>query len=112
MPFSFRLTTIFYVMALLAAALTAFGAWGAITTAFVLAVWMLVRVFHLAAFEGVVILLISIVVAALLVPTAQMSNRWSTRNGCSTHLREIGFALQNYWRSQISNAIEALTMSL
>lgn len=96
---SFRLWTIFYVFALLAAALATFGPWGIAAAACVLGFWAWVfyapkRQFTLA------ILLYSIVAFALLLamylPAVGSSRQPPLRSWCMSQLKQIAYALLNY----------------
>lgn len=97
MPLSFRLTTIFYVMALLGAALTAFGAWGSLVAAIVLAVWFVVKAQDMPGVFGLIMLGLLWLASALIVsPLLQSARTPDIRNECRAHLRDIAIALENY----------------
>ncbi len=97
---SFRLWTIFYVFALIAAAIATFGPWGLLLAGLVLAAsaWLFQssrkRKFSLR--EIVVVAGILLILGALLIPAVSSAQSAALRNQCMTNLMEIQLALLNH----------------
>lgn len=99
---SFRLWTIFYVFALLAAAMATFGPWGIVAAALVLYFWA--RALHAphwraAPFELLLLILVAVALIVLLLPTLQSARQGSRRSMCMNNLKQIALAMQNYERA-------------
>jgi len=97
---SFRLWTIFYVFALVAAAMATFGPWGIVVAGIVLIFW--VRMFYasnprVAFFEILIAVSIIGLLVALLLPAVASSRGISRRNQCLNNMAQIGRALQEYY---------------
>jgi type II secretory pathway pseudopilin PulG len=96
---SFRLLTVFYVFALLAAALGTFGPIGIFIAAVVLGFWA--WMFYgpkkkLAPMEWVVVVLIICALGALLLPAVQSARGAAERSMCMNNLKQIQIAILNY----------------
>jgi prepilin-type processing-associated H-X9-DG protein len=96
---SFRLWTIFYVFALIAAAMATFGIGGIIAGLFVLGFWTLVvqspnPIRMLASL--IVALCALILVAALLLPAVSFALEAARRSQCTGQLKQLTLAILNY----------------
>jgi len=95
---SFRLSTIFYVFALVAAALATFGLAGLCAAALVLGFWA--WLFYLPKRITLLNLLqlavVGLVLLALLLPAISTARHAALRNQCSSNLKHIAIALLNY----------------
>ncbi len=93
----FRITTIFWVFALLASAMATFGPAGIVIAAFVVGFWVcaltrsltfLINLLFFCALLGFLFV--------LLLPAVQSSREVSRISHCQNNLRQIACALQNY----------------
>ena len=95
---SFRLSTIFYVFALLAAAMATFGTWGIFAAALVLAFWAWMYSAHgphtLA--EWLVLIGIVLVIVALTLPALQSVARIIAPRRLQDKLKQLAIALDDY----------------
>jgi hypothetical protein len=96
---SFRLWTIFYVFALVGAAMATFGAWGIIAAALVLCFWAGARSganSRMAFFELLLLILVACALIELLLPAVQSERETSRRNQCVNNLKQIALAMRTY----------------
>jgi type II secretory pathway pseudopilin PulG len=96
---SFRLSTIFYVFALLAAAMATFGVPGIPISALVLGCWSLALFSKLprqTAFNWLIVFCIVGILVALLVPAMGSARGAAQRNQCMNNLKQIQNAILNY----------------
>jgi type II secretory pathway pseudopilin PulG len=96
---SFRLWTIFYVFALVAAAMSTFGPLGIVVAGIILGFWA--RMFYasnsrMAFFELLIWILIIGALVALLLPAVQSARERSPRMHCMNNLKQIALAMENY----------------
>lgn len=93
----FRLGTMAYVFALLAAAMATFGGWGIVVAGWVLATWAVVFSQSRRVWASWLSLnLLAGLLALLLIPAEMRSRSVSLRNACLLNLKEIGLGLENY----------------
>lgn len=96
---SFRLWTIFYVFALVAAALATFGPGGIVAAAIVLGFWAWVFYAPKRQIGLLGILIVVIVLAmfvALLLPAVQSARGAARRAQCANNLKQISLAILTY----------------
>jgi prepilin-type processing-associated H-X9-DG protein len=96
---SFRLWTIFYVFALVAAAMATFGGWGIVVAVIVLLFWA--KVFYaptkpLTLVELLVIICVLGMFIGLLMPAVSTSRGAARRNQCTNNLKQLALAILNY----------------
>ena len=94
----FRLATIAYVFALLAAGMAAFGVWGILIAAWVGATWACIAGNSNRLLElWLSLSFASLVLGGLLIPGSMGSHRGvSSRNSCLNNMKQILLALNNY----------------
>ncbi len=86
---SFRLTTVLWAFALLAAALATFGPWGIFAALAVILLWA-------RRFSIILWCLVLLVAIALFLPAIQSAREASRRNSCMNNFRQVSLALENY----------------
>jgi hypothetical protein len=92
---SFRLWTVFYVFALVAAALATFGALGIFVGAAVLAFWAIVR-YGLTRTQTIVAIIFVLMLLALLLPAGRRAQAVASRTECMNLLRELARGIFSY----------------
>jgi len=95
----FRLISIFYATAVIAAAIGAIGPWGLVPALWVLGLW--VWVFFVTSRSVVEYLVLSTLAFALLLcllPPIGGVREPGRRNGCASQLRSLTLALREYER--------------
>ena len=96
---AFRLWTIFYVFAVVAAAMAVFGGWGIAVAAFVLAFWGWVFYGPKLPFTPLEFLIVVAIIGFLLLllePATQSARGHTRRAGCTSNLKWIAMALLDY----------------
>jgi prepilin-type processing-associated H-X9-DG protein len=96
---SFRLWTIFYVFALLAAAMATFGPAGIVVAALVLGVWGLLfntKKLRSAILSWLIFFCVFGMLAALLLPAISSARGAAQRSQCMNNLKQIQIAILNY----------------
>jgi hypothetical protein len=96
---SFRLWTIFYVFALVAAALATFGAWGILIAAILVAIWASVfrKPPQTVAANFLIAILIFGFLLSLILPGIDVGMREATRrNQCLNSIRQMALGVLNY----------------
>jgi prepilin-type processing-associated H-X9-DG protein len=96
---SFRLLTVFYVFALIASALAAFGPGGILPAAIVLGFWAVVFYVpkpRLTIVNVTLFVLVGLLLAALLLPAVPLAREAARRNQCMNQLKQLALAIYNY----------------
>lgn len=96
---SFRLRTILYVFALLAAALATFGAWGGGAAILVLGFWFLRSNAHVSPFtlsDALFVGAVLVAFYALVIPALPSARNAARRNVCLSNAKQIILAFLNY----------------
>src|SRR5262245_47922355 len=97
---SFRLATIFYLFAVLAASLATFGAvGGSCAAAMLLAFWggvIYARWPPVGRFGAVIVIRVVMALVALLLPAVQTARGAAQRSQCANNIKQIALALLNY----------------
>jgi hypothetical protein len=96
---SFRLWTVFYLFALVGAAMATFGPWGIVAAALVLCFWARVKCTsnaRAALFELLLLVLVTCALIVLLLPAVQSARQGSSRMQCMNNLKQIALAMENY----------------
>ncbi len=100
---SFRLTTILWAMALLAASMATFGSLGIFVACVLLAAWAAVfRTPRTTISEWCVIIAVAVVLILLLLPPFDVGRESSRQAQCINHLHQVTKALQIHERMQDS----------
>jgi hypothetical protein len=96
---SFRLWTIFYVFALVGAAMATFGGWGIVAAALVLCFWARARSgpgSPVAFVELLLLILVTCALIELLLPAVQSAREASRRSVCMNNMKQIALAMRSY----------------
>jgi hypothetical protein len=95
---SFRLWTIFYVFALVAAAMATFGPWGILVAAAVLALWgwIFLSPKPQTIVSWVTLVIILLFIVALLLPAVQSASDCSRSGLCKSNLKQLAIGLDFY----------------
>jgi type II secretory pathway pseudopilin PulG len=96
---SFRLTTLFWVFALLASAIATFGAIGIFAAALVIAFWAMRHYGNATLLELLIVVAILVVLVALLIPAVNSARESNRRAECQNQLHQIAIAIRDYDQS-------------
>lgn len=98
---SFRLTTLFYVFAVVASSLAAFGPPGLLVAFLIIAFWF--TCYYSTPTRLVLVVLGILVVLYLLLPRVQTSRDPSPRVACVNHLKQLALSVIQYheWHKQL-----------
>jgi hypothetical protein len=92
----YRLTTIAYAFALLAAAMATFGTWGILAAALVMTFWIAWLRTHATPASNWLMLVTLLFAWILFLPAVSSSHGARTRNRCQLNLKQLSIALENY----------------
>lgn len=93
----FRISSLLYVFALLAAALATFGGWGIVAAGSVVTYWL--YAFSFPPGTRLVLLTVTatlLVGFLLLIPAVTTTRYWSRSNACHNNIKSVGLALEYY----------------
>ncbi len=92
----FRLSTIFWVVALLAAGMAAFGVWGIGAWAIVVWYWGWGRSINAPVLQAIIVVVVVGVLLGLPIPAVQTGREVARKNSCINNLRYLFVGIRNY----------------